>query len=43
MPIGKNEMVKLLEATQYRQVTKMTRPGEFYRAGEEYRDDSPSV
>ena len=29
MPIGKNEMVKLLEATQYRQVTKMTRPGEF--------------
>lgn len=22
-------MVKLLEATQYRQVTKMTRPGEF--------------
>ncbi|WLI75422.1 bifunctional glycosyl transferase/transpeptidase [Kosakonia sp. H02] len=29
MAIGKNEMVKLLEATQYRQVTKMTRPGEF--------------
>lgn len=29
MPIGKNEMVKLLEATQYRQVTKMTRHGEF--------------
>jgi penicillin-binding protein 1B len=29
MPISKNEMVKLLEATQYRQVTKMTRPGEF--------------
>ena len=29
MPIGKNEMVKLLTATQYRQVTKMTRPGEF--------------
>ena len=29
MPIGKNEMVKLLEATQYRQVSKMTRPGEF--------------
>ncbi|POU75675.1 penicillin-binding protein 1B [Leclercia sp. LSNIH6] len=29
MSISKNEMVKLLEATQYRQVTKMTRPGEF--------------
>jgi len=29
MAISKNEMVKLLEATQYRQVTKMTRPGEF--------------
>ncbi|MGY5958414.1 bifunctional glycosyl transferase/transpeptidase [Kosakonia sp. BK9b] len=29
MAIGKNEMAKLLEATQYRQVTKMTRPGEF--------------
>ena len=29
MTISKNEMVKLLEATQYRQVTKMTRPGEF--------------
>ncbi|ROP58413.1 penicillin-binding protein 1B [Enterobacter sp. BIGb0383] len=29
MPISKNEMVKLLTATQYRQVTKMTRPGEF--------------
>jgi penicillin-binding protein 1B len=29
MPIGKNEMVKLLEATQYRQVSKMMRPGEF--------------
>lgn len=29
MPVSKNEMVKLLEATQYRQVTKMTRPGEF--------------
>ncbi|MGO0735622.1 bifunctional glycosyl transferase/transpeptidase [Enterobacter hormaechei] len=29
MPISKNEMVKLLQATQYRQVTKMTRPGEF--------------
>ncbi len=27
--ITKNEMVKLLEATQYRQVSKMTRPGEF--------------
>ncbi|CCJ84833.1 Multimodular transpeptidase-transglycosylase [Cronobacter dublinensis 582] len=29
MTISKQEMVKLLEATQYRQVTKMTRPGEF--------------
>ncbi|MBZ5060338.1 penicillin-binding protein 1B, partial [Salmonella enterica subsp. enterica serovar Typhimurium] len=29
MPVSKNEMVKLLEATQYRLVTKMTRPGEF--------------
>jgi penicillin-binding protein 1B len=29
MSISKNEMVKLLQATQYRQVTKMTRPGEF--------------
>lgn len=29
MPIAKNEMVKLLTATQYRQVAKMTRPGEF--------------
>lgn len=29
MAISKNEMVKLLEATQYREVTKMTRPGEF--------------
>ncbi len=29
MPYSKNEMVKLLEATQYRQVTRMTRPGEF--------------
>ncbi|ELN2576770.1 TPA: bifunctional glycosyl transferase/transpeptidase [Enterobacter kobei] len=29
MSISKNEMVKLLEATQYRQVSKMTRPGEF--------------
>ncbi|MEX9252877.1 bifunctional glycosyl transferase/transpeptidase [Pseudenterobacter timonensis] len=29
MPITKKEMVTLLEATQYRQVTKMTRPGEF--------------
>ena len=29
MSITKNEMVKLLEATQYRQVSKMTRPGEF--------------
>ncbi|MFP9430203.1 bifunctional glycosyl transferase/transpeptidase [Enterobacter sp. LM3] len=29
MAITKNEMVKLLEATQYRQVSKMTRPGEF--------------
>ena len=29
MSISKNEMVKLLLATQYRQVTKMTRPGEF--------------
>ncbi len=29
MPYSKKEMVNLLEATQYRQVTKMTRPGEF--------------
>lgn len=29
MSISKNEMVKLLQATQYRQVAKMTRPGEF--------------
>ena len=29
MSLSKNEMVKLLTATQYRQVTKMTRPGEF--------------
>ncbi|EPN8563347.1 bifunctional glycosyl transferase/transpeptidase [Enterobacter hormaechei] len=29
MSISKNEMVKLLQATQYCQVTKMTRPGEF--------------
>ncbi|ELE9728558.1 bifunctional glycosyl transferase/transpeptidase [Enterobacter kobei] len=29
MSISKKEMVKLLEATQYRQVSKMTRPGEF--------------
>ncbi|WP_044182363.1 bifunctional glycosyl transferase/transpeptidase [Phytobacter massiliensis] len=29
MAVSKNEMVKLLEATQYRKVTKMTRPGEF--------------
>ncbi|MEP9038873.1 bifunctional glycosyl transferase/transpeptidase [Enterobacter hormaechei] len=29
MSISKNEMVELLQATQYRQVTKMTRPGEF--------------
>lgn len=29
MPYSKQEMVKLLEATQYRQVTRMTRPGEF--------------
>ena len=29
MSITKNEMVKLLEATQYRQVSRMTRPGEF--------------
>ncbi len=29
MPVSKNEMVKLLKATQYRSVTKMTRPGEF--------------
>ncbi len=29
MQISKNEMVRLLEATQYRQVTKITRPGEF--------------
>lgn len=29
MPYNKQEVVKLLEATQYRQVTRMTRPGEF--------------
>lgn len=29
MLTSKNEMVRLLEATQYRQVTKITRPGEF--------------
>lgn len=29
MAIGKNEMSRLLEATQYRRVTRMTRPGEF--------------
>lgn len=29
MAYSKAEMVKLLEATQYRQVTRMTRPGEF--------------
>ncbi|KAA1049743.1 bifunctional glycosyl transferase/transpeptidase [Pseudocitrobacter sp. 73] len=29
MPISKKEMVQLLTATQYRQVTAMTRPGEF--------------
>ncbi|XPE46398.1 transglycosylase domain-containing protein [Shigella flexneri] len=29
MSISKNEMVKLLKATQYRQVTEMTRPGQF--------------
>ena len=29
MAISKNEMVRLLTATQYRQVTAMTRPGEF--------------
>ena len=29
MSISKNEMVRLLTATQYRQVTAMTRPGEF--------------
>ncbi|WJD51007.1 MULTISPECIES: bifunctional glycosyl transferase/transpeptidase [unclassified Enterobacter] len=29
MAVSKNEMVKLLEATQYRKVTAMTRPGEF--------------
>lgn len=29
MSVSKNEMVKLLEATQYRKVTAMTRPGEF--------------
>ena len=29
MSISKNEMVKLLEATQYRQVSAMTRPGEY--------------
>lgn len=29
MPISKNEMIRLLNATQYRQVTAMTRPGEY--------------
>lgn len=29
MAVSKTEMVKLLEATQYRKVTAMTRPGEF--------------
>lgn len=29
MATSKNEMVNLLEATQYRQVTRITRPGEF--------------
>ncbi|WP_353614971.1 bifunctional glycosyl transferase/transpeptidase [Mangrovibacter phragmitis] len=29
MPTSKKEMINLLEATQYRQVTRMTRPGEF--------------
>lgn len=29
MPYSKNEMVKLLEATQYRLVSRITRPGEF--------------
>ncbi len=29
MSISKNEMVKLLTATQYREVSQMTRPGEF--------------
>jgi len=29
MSVSKNEMVRLLTATQYRQVTAMTRPGEF--------------
>ncbi|ADO49826.1 bifunctional glycosyl transferase/transpeptidase [[Enterobacter] lignolyticus] len=29
MSISKNEMVRLLNATQYRQVSAMTRPGEF--------------
>ena len=29
MPVSKQEMVQLLEATQYRKVTRMTRPGEF--------------
>ncbi|MDF7680279.1 bifunctional glycosyl transferase/transpeptidase [Enterobacteriaceae bacterium ESL0689] len=29
MPISKNEMINLLNATQYRQVSAMTRPGEY--------------
>ncbi|MDR8235546.1 bifunctional glycosyl transferase/transpeptidase, partial [Acinetobacter baumannii] len=29
MQISKNEMVRLLNATQYRQVSAMTRPGEY--------------
>ncbi len=36
MTISKNEMVKLLEATQYRQVSKMTRPRRIYRAGQQH-------
>lgn len=33
MPYSKSEMIRLLEATQYRQVTKITRPGEFTVSG----------
>ncbi|QHM69857.1 bifunctional glycosyl transferase/transpeptidase [Mixta intestinalis] len=29
MPLNKKEVIALLEGTQYRQVTRMTRPGEF--------------
>ncbi len=43
MPYSKKEMVNLLEATQYRQVTRMTRPGEFTVQAQQHRDDPSSV